>query len=56
MNLRAGWKELTKPINRSNSSLVRDVAPKTVILVAAKKFLFGTVKLIENLFFYIANK
>ena len=22
VNLRAGWKELTKPINRSNSSLV----------------------------------
>ena len=28
VNLRAGWKELTKPINRSNSSLVQDVAPK----------------------------
>ena len=27
-NLRAGWKELTKPINRSNSSLVQDVAPR----------------------------
>ena len=25
VNLRAGWKELTKPINRSNSSLVQDV-------------------------------
>ena len=24
VNLRAGWKELTKPINRSNSSLVQD--------------------------------
>ena len=28
VNLRAGWKELTKPINRSNSSLVQDVAPR----------------------------
>ena len=28
----------------------------TVIYVAAKKFWLGTVKLIENLFFYIANK
>ena len=28
VNLRAGWKELTKPINRSNSSLVQDVSPK----------------------------
>ena len=27
-NLRAGWKELTKPINHSNSSLVQDVAPR----------------------------
>ena len=26
VNLRAGWKELTKPINRSNSSLVQDVS------------------------------
>ena len=25
VNLRAGWKELTKPIYRSNSSLVQDV-------------------------------
>ena len=56
MNLRAGWKELTKPINRSSSSLVRDVAPKTVIFVAAKMFWFGTVELIENLFFYTANE
>ena len=30
--------------------------PKTIIYVAAKKFWFGTVELIENLFFYIANK
>ena len=30
VNLRAGWKELTKPINRSNSSLVQD----DVILLA----------------------
>ena len=29
---------------------------KTIIYVAAKKFWFGTVKLIENLFFYIAKK
>ena len=28
VNLRAGWKELTKPINRSNFSLVQDVAPR----------------------------
>ena len=28
VNLRARWKELTKPINRSNSSLVQDVAPR----------------------------
>ena len=28
VNLRAGRKELTKPINRSNSSLVQDVAPR----------------------------
>ena len=28
VNLREGWKELTKPINRSNSSLVQDVAPR----------------------------
>ena len=30
VNLSAGWKELTKPINRnrSNSSLVQDVAPR----------------------------
>ena len=28
VNLRAGWKELTKPINRSTSSLVQDVAPR----------------------------
>ena len=28
VNLRAGWKELTKPINHSNSSLVQDVAPR----------------------------
>ena len=28
VNLRAGWKELTKPINRSNSSMVQDVAPR----------------------------
>ena len=27
-----------------------------VIYVAAKKFWFGTIELIENLFFYIANK
>ena len=29
---------------------------KTIIYVAAKKFWFGTVELIENLFFHIANK
>ena len=28
---------------------------KTIIYVAAKKFWFGTVELIENLFFHIAN-
>ena len=28
VNLRAGWKELTNPINRSNSCLVQDVAPR----------------------------
>ena len=28
VNLRAGWKEFTKPINRSNSSLAQDVAPR----------------------------
>ena len=28
VNLRVGWKELTEPINRSNSSLVQDVAPR----------------------------
>ena len=28
VNLRVGWKELTKPINCSNSSLVQDVAPR----------------------------
>ena len=56
VNLRAGWKELTKPINRSNSSLVQDVAPRQIIYVAAKKFWFGTIELIENLFFHIANK
>ena len=28
LNLRAEWKELTKPIYRSNSSLVQDVAPR----------------------------
>ena len=27
-NLRAGWKELAKPINRSSSSFVLDVAPR----------------------------
>ena len=26
-HVNCGWKELTKPINRSNSSLVQDVAP-----------------------------
>ena len=26
VKLRVGWKELTKPINRSNSSFVQDVA------------------------------
>ena len=26
VNLRAGWKELTKPINRYSSSLVQEVA------------------------------
>ena len=29
---------------------------KTIIYVAAKRFWFGTVELIENLFFHIANK
>ena len=29
---------------------------KTIIYVAAKKFWFGTVELIENLFCHIANK
>ena len=29
---------------------------KTIIYVAAKKLWFGTVELIENLFFHIANK
>ena len=56
VNLRAGWKELTKPINCSNSSLVQGCGSKTIIYVAAKKFWFGTVELIENLFFHIANK
>ena len=32
VNLRAGWKELTKPINRSNSSLVQDV---TILFVGS---------------------
>ena len=57
VNLRAGWKELTKLINRSNSSLVHSgCGSKTIIYVAAKKFWFRTVELIENLFFHIANK
>ena len=30
VNLRAGWKELTKPINRSNSSLVLLKVPKAL--------------------------
>ena len=49
VNLRAGWKELTKPINRSNSSLVQDVAPRhhQIIYVAAKKFWFRTVELLK---------
>ena len=56
VNLRAGWKELTKPINRSNSSFGAGCGSKTIIYVAAKKIWFGTVELIENLFFHIANK
>ena len=28
VNLRVGWKELTKTINCSNSALVQDVAPR----------------------------
>ena len=27
-HVNSGWKELTKPINHSNSSLVQDVAPR----------------------------
>ena len=33
VNLRAEWKELTKPINRSNSSLVQDVAPRQSYII-----------------------
>ena len=29
---------------------------KIIIYVAAKKFWFGTIELIENLFFHLANK
>ena len=31
-------------------------SPKTIIYIAAKKFWFGTVELIENLFFYVARE
>ena len=40
VNLRAGWKELTKPINRSNSSLVQDVAPRQT-LIKTSRYLIG---------------
>ena len=39
VNLRAGWKELTKPINRSNSSLVQDVALGKTSLFDPHKFI-----------------
>ena len=36
VNLRAGWKELTKLINRSNSSLVQDMAPRQSSMLRPK--------------------
>ena len=56
VNLRAGWKDLTKPITESFQFFFgAGCGPKTIINVGTKKFWFGTVELIENLFFYIRS-
>ena len=55
VNLRAGWKELTKLIKSFQFFFGAGCGSKTIIYVAAKKFWFGTIELIENLFFHIAN-
>ena len=56
VNLRAGWKELTKADKSFQFFFGAGCGSKTIIYVAAKKFWFGTIELIENLFFHIANK
>ena len=57
VNLRAEWKELIKLADKSFQFFFgARCGPKTVIYVAAEKFWLRTVELIENLFFFIANK
>ena len=55
VNLRAGWR-----VDKTDKSFQfffgAGCGSKTIIYVAAKKFWFGTVEMIENLFFHIANK
>ena len=57
VNLWAGWKDLVNKADKSFKSFFSaGFSPKTVIYEAAEMFWRGTVELVENLFFYIANK
>ena len=52
-----GWMERVDKTDKSFQFFFgAGCGSKAIIYVAAKKFWFGTVELIENLFFHIANK